>query len=387
MDARGLRSGASHRCRRHLRRALGFTAAALATLAFATPAAARTAYVTDRSFGHVAVPIDTVTHTAGPEIEVETDPTLGIGSERWSIAITPDGATAYVGSVLTPPPPFTNQGMVIPIDLATDTPGPRISTGGSPKDIAITPDGATAFVAGDVTNSVIPIDIATNTPEAPITVGDSPTGIAITPDGQTAYVSNREPWCVNFCPPSPGSVSVIDIPTRTVVATVDVGALPNDLAITPDGATAYVVNAWDANVTPIDTATNTAGTPIDVGTSPNGIAITPDGATAYVTNNNDSTVTPIDIATNTPGTPIAVGSSPRDQSRSPPTARPLTWPTPRRRQRDPDRHRVPTRPGQRSRWVLARGTVSPKRSRSPPTSARSPAPLPASRSSGRPATT
>ncbi len=43
-----------------------------------------------------------------------------------------------------------------------------------------------------------------------------------------------------------------------------------------------VVNAQSNTVTPIATATNTAGPPITVGTGPTAIAITPNGATAYV---------------------------------------------------------------------------------------------------------
>ena len=51
--------------------------------------------------------------------------------------------------------------------------------------------------------------------------------------------------------------------------------------------------------------------PITVGAHPLGVAITPDGATAYVTNTNDNTVTPISVATNTPGAPIPVGGPER----------------------------------------------------------------------------
>ena len=57
-------------------------------------------------------------------------------------------------------------------------------------------------------------------------------------------------------------------------------------------------------------ATNTPGTAIPVGDTPLGVAVTPDGATAYVTNAGSDTVTPIDVATNTPGTPIPVGDGP-----------------------------------------------------------------------------
>jgi hypothetical protein len=78
--------------------------------------------------------------------------------------------------------------------------------------------------------------------------------------------------------------------------------------------TAYVVNQDSATVTPISTATNTAGPPITVGGCPTQVAITPDGVTAYVVNlalGNQflGAVTPIATATNTAGPPIAVGSS------------------------------------------------------------------------------
>jgi DNA-binding beta-propeller fold protein YncE len=62
-------------------------------------------------------------------------------------------------------------------------------------------------------------------------------------------------------------------------------------------------------VTPITTATNTAGPPITVGQTPVAVAITPDGKTAYVVNAS-GTVTPITTATNTAGPPITVGRDP-----------------------------------------------------------------------------
>ena len=53
------------------------------------------------------------------------------------------------------------------------------------------------------------------------------------------------------------NVSVIDIATNTVNATVAVGFFPNGVAITPDGDFAYVVNVLSDNVSVIETATNT----------------------------------------------------------------------------------------------------------------------------------
>ena len=113
------------------------------------------------------------------------------------------------------------------------------------------------------------------------------------------------------------SPTPIDIATNTAGPPIGVGDIPTAIAITPDGATAYVANGGSDTVTPIDIATNTAGPPIGAGTIPFGIAITPDGATAYVTNILSDNLTPIHTATNTAGPPIAVGDLPRGIAISP----------------------------------------------------------------------
>src|SRR5947208_3548711 len=87
-------------------------------------------------------------------------------------------------------------------------------------------------------------------------------------------------------------------------------------AATSSQFTVYVTD-FDGGMVPIDVATNTAGTPINVGVNPVRVAITPDGATAYVANRGSGTVTPIDVATNTPGTPINVGAEAYDVAITP----------------------------------------------------------------------
>ncbi|HEV7773721.1 MAG TPA: PKD domain-containing protein [Conexibacter sp.] len=243
----------------------------------------RAAYATTVN-GDELLPFDAFTGVAGSP--------LALGGRLWGVAITPDGATAYVAGE------GTND--VIPVDTATDTAGTPIPVGSMPRTIGITPDGSTAYVANYGSNTVTPIDTATNTAGAPIAVGLSPHGIAIAPDGATVYVTNLDS----------GSISAIDTATDAVVATIPAGILPYTLAITPDGATVYVTDLAGSNVFPIDTATNTAGTPIPIGASTFGIAVSPDGATVYVSPSSTGTVVPIDTATNTPGTPIPAGASP-----------------------------------------------------------------------------
>jgi len=205
-------------------------------------------------------------------------------------------ATAYVVNYYS--------GTVTPIDIATRTAGRPIRLPGGekdfPADVAITPDGRTAYVTNtaDDGNSVTPISTATNQPGRPIRASALPflQTIAISPDGKTAYVLG-------------GEVTVLSTATNQRIRTIRLQGPGTNQAIvlSRDGTAAYVINP--SAVTPIDAAANTAGRPIPVSSGWD-LALTPDGKTAYVTNWNQGTVTPISTASGQPGTPIKVGRLP-----------------------------------------------------------------------------
>jgi YVTN family beta-propeller protein len=72
------------------------------------------------------------------------------------------------------------------------------------------------------------IDTATNTVVGiPIPVRREPFGVAVSPDGKHAFVANR----------GSNNVSVIDTAKNTVVATVAVGNVPFNVAVTRMGTT------------------------------------------------------------------------------------------------------------------------------------------------------
>lgn len=149
------------------------------------------------------------------------------------------------------------------------------------------------------------IDLSTNTVVATITVGNAPEGIAITPNGQFAYVAIS----------GDANVSVINTSSNTVVPPpIPVNLTPFGVAITPNGQFAYVVNNQtpaSQNVSVIDTSTNTVvGSPIPVGAAPLQIAITPNGAFAYVVNSSANNVSVISTSTNTVVATVAVDFGP-----------------------------------------------------------------------------
>ena len=271
------------------------------------PASARNAVVTDRDSDAITI----FDSGSGSLIKPLLATGAGKGTLPFGLAITPDGATAYVNA--QEGPSETEGGSVSAINLATGAATAQIEqVGNAPIGVAITPDGKRAYVASRGAATVSMIDVATNVVIGPpIKVGvegeSADRGVAITPDGTRVYVARF----------GDDLISVIDTATNTVVgAPIPVGDGPRELSITPDGRRLYVTNFEDSatgnSVSVIDTATNTVvGAPIPVGKNPRGIAITPDGSRAYVANNFSETVSVIDTATNTVlGAPIPVGTNP-----------------------------------------------------------------------------
>ena len=166
----------------------------------------------------------------------------------------------------------------------------------------------------DVSNPLAPKLVDTN-PATPTTidaikVGSNPRGIAFaqTANGPRLYVANR----------GSGSVSVIDAVTNkaidanpattTTVDAITVGSTPQQIAISPDGKTAYVTNYGSNTVSIIDTVTNkvvdakpatTAVDAVAVRANPNGVAVSADGTLRVTVANGDDRISVIDTKTKT----------------------------------------------------------------------------------------
>lgn len=212
------------------------------------------AYVTNEFSNTVSV-IDTDSHAVVATIPVPDGPT--------AIAITPDGAFAYVACWYGPVSVIDTETNTVVAEIATDY--------GWHKGIAIAPEGGRAYVANFYDKKVSVIDTSTRSVVATVSLDAEPTELAVTPDGSWLYVVNGGYG---------NAVSVIDTATNAVVRTIPV-YMPYGIAMAPDGRFAYVTFYY--NVAVIEIATNTV-TQVGAGSTAYGIAITPDGAFAYVTN-------------------------------------------------------------------------------------------------------
>jgi DNA-binding beta-propeller fold protein YncE len=212
---------------------------------------------------------------------------------------------------------LTGTGLLRPIPSATDRPGKAIPVGNG-QIMAITPEGKTIYVGDDYVSeaqpkpAVVPVSAVTDTAGKPIQVGEVPSQILITPNGRTAYVLGLANGPAEIIP----IATATNTPEKAIKVGMTVGGA-YQMAITPDGKTLYVIS-WTKQgeapsyVIPIATATNTPGKPIKIkGADVFAIVMNPDGKTAYVLGESTTgnKIIPIATATNTPGKPVSIGGA------------------------------------------------------------------------------
>ncbi|MGI9197793.1 MAG: YncE family protein [Candidatus Nanopelagicales bacterium] len=130
------------------------------------------------------------------------------------------------------------------------------------------------FEGAGGTGSIRTVNTTTNMPFGKrIAIGKTPGSIVINPQGTTAYVTNNG-----------GGISVIDLQTRAVIATVADDAIPTNIAMSPDGSTVYVANAKSTgpDLTIINTADNSATSQDLAVPGAYGVAVNADGTGVYV---------------------------------------------------------------------------------------------------------
>jgi YVTN family beta-propeller protein len=203
--------------------------------------------------------------------------------------------------------------LVDTIDLSDWEPGPL--------EIEITPDGATAVVsispgffgslAALIGSPTIPdggtlllVDLASRTATELVTA-DVPMGIAISPDGTRAYTANY-----GTTDAVGTTLSIIDIPTKKVLADIEIGSRPEQVALSPDGSLGIVNLAGEGGIRVFETA-NVEGTlsPVaETGSDPSDVSFLDTNDRAVVANSLSSSVVLLD--TSDPSAPMAIDTFP-----------------------------------------------------------------------------
>src|SRR5579862_9214411 len=194
-----------------------------------------------------------------------------------------------------------------------------------PGGLALSSDGKSAYALLNQNDTLAQIDLTTSKQGEQIRVGNAPHSIVIDSGGKTAYVSNEggraateadfQIWSAGteivadpvIGAAITGTVSVVDLPSMTVLANIATGLHPTGMAF--DGGNLLVANTYSDTISVINTATNKVtrtinlGLPIGVpgagepvyGAAPNSIAVDSKNNVAYVALYNANAVAVVDL--------------------------------------------------------------------------------------------
>src|SRR5579871_4475738 len=206
--------------------------------------------------------------------------------------------------------------------------GTFYSTGTSyPGGVALSKDGKSAYALLNQNDTLAKIDLTANPPKQinQIRVGNAPHSIVIADNGVTAYVSNEGGRIANqkdfqiysagteiVADPVvgaaiTGTVSVVDLPTGKIKATINTGLHPTGMAFY--GQHLLVANTYSDSISVIDTNTNKVVRTIDLslpigvpgegkpayGAAPNSIAVDGKNGIAFIALYNANAIGVVDL--------------------------------------------------------------------------------------------
>jgi YVTN family beta-propeller protein len=185
--------------------------------------------------------------------------------------------------------------------------GCGLGAGGQGTALPASPQGRMAIVNQD-SNTLSVIDVATDKVIATVPTGAQPHHVLAAPDG-------RELWVTLY---KENRLQVFDTATLQELASVDVGAPTDDLTFSSDGARLYTSSGSTNAIVVVDRAARKVLGNVPVGRTPHGVKVRPDDKELYVTNTGDNTVSIVTLE----GAPqtaahIRAGASPFEVTFSP----------------------------------------------------------------------
>ena len=215
---------------------------------------------------------------------------ITVGSGPGEIATDPAAGRAYVGNF--------NDGTVSVIDMASRSSIATLAPGG--LGVAVDPDRSRLYLASPSRLTVFDTLTLQQVAAVPAPTGTSWWSVAIDPLRHLGYLGDL----------AGHGVSVVDLATNTIMATIDVGG-PVRFALAIDPVRGRLFAATDTapgRLSVIDTGTNAVITTVTVGDFPSHIAPVSASAT-YVTDIASGDLTIVDPATGVVGR-VAVGPKP-----------------------------------------------------------------------------
>ncbi len=225
-------------------------------------------------------------------VNVRLDRELAVGQNPVAVAPSPTRNEVYVVNQGA----AAGQGSVSVINAENNSVAATIPVHRQPVALALDPDGTLAYVANSASNSVSILDLQARREIAVIGTGEQPASLRLSPDGKTLVVANKQG----------NSVSLIDTATRAVRAVFDGCPGANDVVILPDSSKAFAACSGGHQILAIALAKPEAHPAdsdhlsidrmeamLDVGHVPVQLALKPDGGEVFVLNSLSDSVSEV----------------------------------------------------------------------------------------------
>ena len=226
---------------------------------------------------------------------------MSSGAQLKEMAISPNGHYLFVVSY--------SENKLYRFDTITHD-VQSVTTGTHPMGVDVSPDGTKVAVSNQGSDTVSLVDSGTLAVTTVAFTGATPYGVRFTPDGSKMIVSGN----------SPPSLYIYTLTSGLVETIPGVGSVTRYFDITSDGSKAYVAENSGDMLTQVELggAHNVSPTYESALNGPMAVALSPDGAFAYVSSMASPNIATFDItgAALFTGT-YAAGSQPAGLSFSP----------------------------------------------------------------------
>jgi DNA-binding beta-propeller fold protein YncE len=242
---------------------------------------------------------------AGAQVATVAEKTIGVHGHE--VAASADGRTAFVpiyGSTGVGKRGIDGHEMLL-IDIPSRQIVGTIDFGHGvrPHLPVLDPVSGLLYVTTELDKSITVID-----PQTRKIVGSIPTGqeeshmLALSHDGRLGYTANV----------GPGTVSVLDMPGRKLVAVIPVSGQVQRIAISTDDKLVFTADQTKPQLAVVDTATRNIKTWVPLPDTGYGAAATPDGRWLLVAIPSKNEVAIVDLKTMAVARHIEVANSPQE---------------------------------------------------------------------------
>ena len=165
-------------------------------------------------------------------------------------------------------------------------------------------DGSYLLASTEFDGWLVKVDIGTLQVSGELDLGGLPIDVKVSPDGSVFYVANQ----------GRQGVSIVDPITMTELDFLPTGRGAHGLCVSRDTRSLYVSNRDEGTISVIDFAERAITGTWNVGASPDMLNVSPDGSQLWVSNRYHDTISVIDTADGSVISTIAVADAPHGLS-------------------------------------------------------------------------